>query len=97
MFQETEPSAFVTVEVKGSLPASIAGGSNARIGRGVFVRASGGFASEFLDRSMAFARPPNKTLEPTTMAVTPRATPLFYSDARLAAARGAPAMVVAHL
>jgi hypothetical protein len=52
---------------------------------------------EFLDRFMAVARSPNKTLEPTTMAVTPRATPVFYSDARLAAARGVPAMVVAHL
>jgi hypothetical protein len=39
----------------------------------------------------------NKALEPTTMAVTPRAIALFISHDPLAAARGAPAMVVAHL
>jgi hypothetical protein len=40
---------------------------------------------------------PNKAPEPTTMAVTPRAMALCNSYARPAAARGAPAMVVAHL
>jgi hypothetical protein len=97
MFQETEPSACVGGEVRGSSPASSLGRSNARIGREVFVRASGTRVSEVLDHSMAFARSPNKALEPTTMAVTPRAMPLCNSYARPGAARGAPAMVVAHL
>jgi hypothetical protein len=97
MIQETEPSACEAVEVAGSLPASIAGRSNARIGRGVFVRASGGSASEFLYHPMAFVRSPNKTPEPTTMAVTPRAIAFWFSHTLSAAARGAPAMVVAHL
>jgi hypothetical protein len=39
----------------------------------------------------------NKALEPTTMAVTPRAIASSVSHAFLASARGAPAMVVAHL
>jgi hypothetical protein len=39
----------------------------------------------------------NKSLEPTTMAVTPRAIASFDSHVSLASARGAPAMVVAHL
>jgi hypothetical protein len=50
---------------KGSLPASVLGRSNARIGRGVFGRASGRRVSEIVVRSMAFARSPNKSLEPT--------------------------------
>jgi hypothetical protein len=40
---------------------------------------------------------PNKAPEPMTMAVTPRAIASFISHASLASARGAPAMVVAHL
>jgi hypothetical protein len=50
---------------KGSLQASVLGRSNARIGRVVFVRASGRCESEFVVCSMAFARSPNKSLEPT--------------------------------
>jgi hypothetical protein len=47
---------------------------------------------------MAFEiQKPNKALEPTTMAVTPRAIASFDLHASLASARGAPAMVVAHL
>jgi hypothetical protein len=97
MFQETEQSACEAVEVRGSLPASIPGRSNARIGREVFLRASGGSASEFLYHSMAFVRSPNKAPEPTTGTVTPRATPLFNSNTRSAGARGAPVPIVAHL
>jgi hypothetical protein len=97
MIQETERSACEAVEVAGPSPANIRASSNARIGREVFVRASGGSASEFLYHPMAFVRSPNKTLEPTTMAVTPRAIALSFSHAPLAGARGAPAMVVAHL
>jgi hypothetical protein len=84
-------------KVRGSLPASIEIRSSARIGREVFVRASGWSASEFIDRSMAIVRSPNKAPEPTTGTVTPRATPLFNSDARPADARVAPVPVVAHL
>jgi hypothetical protein len=40
---------------------------------------------------------PNKALEPTTMAVTPRAMVCSISRVYFADARGAPAMVVAHL
>jgi hypothetical protein len=40
---------------------------------------------------------PNKALEPTTMAVTPRAIASSVSRVCPASARGAPAMVVAHL
>jgi hypothetical protein len=40
---------------------------------------------------------PNKALEPTTMAVTPRAIGYSFSRVHPAGARGAPAMVVAHL
>ena len=40
---------------------------------------------------------PNKAPEPTTMAVTPRAIALSVSHISPASARGAPAMVVAHL
>jgi hypothetical protein len=43
------------------------------------------------------AKRPNKALEPTTMAVTPRAIASSISHVSLASARGAPAMVVAHL
>jgi hypothetical protein len=97
MIQETEPSACEAVEVAGSSLASIWASSNARIGREVFVRASGRSVTEFLDRSMAFARSPNKTPEPTTGTVTPRAKPFCNLNARPAGARVAPVPVVAHL
>jgi hypothetical protein len=46
---------------------------------------------------LVMERKPNKAPEPTTMAVTPRAMVCSISGAHFADARGAPAMVVAHL
>jgi hypothetical protein len=63
--EKAEPGACVAEEVRGSLPASIPGRSRARIGREVFVRASGEGVSEVIERSMGFARSPNKSPEPT--------------------------------
>jgi hypothetical protein len=51
-----------------------------------------------LERSLTpVKRRPNKAPEPTTKAVTPRAMVRPISRAHFADARGAPAMVVAHL
>ena len=60
-----EPSACVAHEVRGSSPASIQRWSSARIGREVFVRASGQPLSEIVVSSMGGTRSPNKSLEPT--------------------------------
>ncbi len=64
----------------------VRGASNARIGREILDGASGGPVSEIPIRSMAFARPPNKTPEPTPRPVTIPAEPGI-----------APGRVVAHL
>src|SRR5829696_5328710 len=95
--ERAELSACVTVEVMGSSPASIPGRSNTRIGRVIFVRASGLHGSEILGRFMGFDRSPNKTPEPTTGTVTPRAIADSASLACVAGTRVAPVPVVAHL
>ena len=70
MIQEkAEPRACEAFEVKGSWPALMFDGSKARIGRGIFVRASGEGVSEVIARSMGCARSPNKSPEPTRTSV----------------------------
>jgi hypothetical protein len=63
----------------------------------VSIRAEGQPPVEFRVAPPRKDEPPNKALEPTTMAVTPRAIASFDSHVCLASARAAPAMVVAHL
>ena len=65
--EKSDPSECEAAEVRGSLPASILDRSNARIGREVFSGSSGKEAEVVDERSMGFARPPNKSPEPTRL------------------------------
>ena len=89
-------------EVRGSSPASTQGrveGADRKTVCSLVYPAFEGL--RLSERSMGYARPPNKAPEPTLGAVTPRAVESVFDvkpqKVNRSAARGAPAPSVAHL
>ncbi len=65
--EKSDPSECEAAEVRGSLPASIPGRSNERIGREVFSGSSGNEGEMIDECSMGVVRSPNEAPEPTRL------------------------------